>query len=515
MKIGFRKKVNEETIIEYIEWLEQLLFKINESQQESSNHIVRSSLERKKILALALKDKWTLSKLQMRLSESKLQGVYQRNPYELILWYCCTQNEKGRTHGVDDFQRLADMLLEELQEDNEEAKYTLADIKEYLKQTGEQSEDNLLVTCQVTLRLKTEFEASDLSGEDSEEKFIKLFKKHKEQFRKNSQGIRYYFCYYVYFFIAHQILEMIDILKIFSGLSVEQSVRWLLKRKRTGAVYGQWSILERFLNDEELVEAMERYIIACEDSIPDKNRAAGIDQMDKCLLKKLQQCFVLTGTSRKPVEGSLLLGGTLSNIGNQTQIFNKNSAKHQLLCKEIEELGLHSFENFVLDKKMLYHLLFEVPQGVENSEKCGSKKRNFIGELFLGNTVSRNDLLLLLASAKGALFDEKYIKTAAMHLETNFKRLDVDRVDHILERVSYPILGMDTTYTYETFFYELFENRHFPMKLLDSFSGDYRDDFQENLLPFDAEALDYFRVEEEWYEEFLETRKKNKKRVLR
>lgn len=503
-----RRKLTEETMGAYIEWLEHLLAKIYDAQHENPDRGTASYLERKKLLALALKEHWPLAKLEQKLTEKRLKTLFLRNPFEVILWFCLAQNQTGNLYGVEEFRNLADALVKEQKEETTTIKFTLAGIKKFLHETAEPSEEFFLETAKITTMIRTEFETINFGSENAEECFVRLFKKNRELLRRYSQAIEYYLNYYVFYLVSHEVLEFIEILKKISSLDVRESVQWLRNRTVDGTVHGQWSLMEQYWNDEKMMRTLERYAAACNDGVLAKNKAAEVRQMDKFLLGDLQQKFVLGGSPSEPKENSLLLCGTLSKtIGEQTLIFEGDSEKHKRLKEEIQALTLSDFQYYAIDLNKLYHLLFEVPRGVEASEKGGKDKRTFLRNLLSGNAdISRSAMLLCLLSMRGALFNRVYLESAERFLGDEFVRLNVDRIDSILHRLGYPPLGIGIL-DHEKFYYEVFEKKLFPMEILDAFNQDFHELSGENdLLPYEVRELEC-KKDREWQEEFVSKKK--------
>ena len=452
------------------------------------------SIEQRRIdyLRNAIRDKYDYKKVSLDLKQNWFRDLYVRNPVECILKYCFMYNEAnpakkkglrefnelwrnlieysninyipvGRTKEIVEGKKKGDKKEENKKEKKDAAYITLHDLRSFILSASaeyETTDGQKAKTDKKTLSLEKELSDINPGSSDSDEKFMDFYRKYCLDMSNARSTLRYYFVKYVYFFISFQILDFIKVLKRFTQTKPERYITDLYLDSPNANL---WSIESGILIDERF-DALYQMI--------DTNKTNGV---------KLQPPKVLIGAAlnhlplwrsdyiRKADEISPLFlsnnGAKLqiSKIVDKTMIFPQNDSDtregHLKLMEAINKLTLDDFEGFPIDFKKLYHLLFEkiISKGEtwdisikknKNNEVINDRRRIYTslksddGEFIIGiidgkYDLSRSALLMALASIKGAIRDDYWLKNDDYSLYEESCFLTLTRVNNILSSSGY------------------------------------------------------------------------------
>ena len=458
-------------------------------------------IKRIKIFKKALEQKLSSAEVSEMLSAEKLRGIYERNPVELVLKFCFDSNGVENAFKKYDYKgflklwkslgyKKTNSIIEIGTETVGKQKViTLGKLMEYVLTSSKPALGGMSAkTASVTLDIKTEWDAIDLSLPDAESRLGKLLTELSQSLCESCESARYYFAKYAYYTVCHQITELIELLSAYVDLTPAQALNMI--SAKGGESYAG-SIVAGVYSDAEI----EEFLYASNDG----------KQLGKELLRASLNNLALRGTSAQRANISPLFTGengkylTLSEaLRERTVIFagGNDLTKHEFCKNAVEGLKISDFYGFALDFGKLYNLLFAsvLPEDEDGTKEYGKK---YVSDVLDGKyDMSRSAMMLYLLSVKNALFN---VSALIDDPESPFDKdsvLTLTRVNQVLNRMGYvnvrDNVSSEEDSALDDLYYELFiaeDSSGAVLEALKSRLEEFADTYGYNPLPFEIAVI--------------------------
>lgn len=407
------------------------------------------------------------------LKKNKLRAIYTRNPIELVIYYCLKANDTELAYKKYDLKEFIKLVksLPSIEPSGVDLT-TFGQLHEYVdsyKNIREISDEERHSIPARTQGIKKRVEIIDKTLPTSEEQFVEIFHEHSIHLRDTSESIRYYVSKYIYYVICAQILEFKEILTSFSKATPQKALQDIYNDKE---LYSRFTLVNKIACDKNVESSVEN----------DENQSL---QISKVLLSLLTKNFPLYGSAQSTADSvsSLFVHAqkaiSIAQLKDETAIFESSSnfADNDLHLEKaiaIQSLKLSDFYGFKIDYNQLYSILFETLSGGPKSEYASlyeydkaveeEKIERKIQSRFLRSVVagtmdvSRSALLMLLASAKSVIESTNLLGDNYYSVMPVEDRLDLDRINYILNRVGYIKIQSDDESSFDFIYYVFFDN---------------------------------------------------------